>query len=271
MVSYFNWLRTHSRLKTTAAQKAGLADCAWTWNDMLCHPTIVWGTTGEGLSAEEIRGRLFKAIELKRQPENSNIDIQPQSDTPQLILEAGLIAKTVVEVVQVLGSLSDPRSRLYVFGSAQGYILVRVLRAVATIDAHYLSIDKDNDFIDREITTDSLQFLINQTFEIWGPKKRVNCPAFLAKQIIARERWPELPILRGIIHSPLLTKTGEVITELGCHKGTGYLLTFNPGEFQITINPYPIWRLYQIAAAIPIPDQMKIRVGQGFLFVLFII
>ena len=41
VVSYFNWLWTHSRLKTTAAQRAGLADCAWSWNDMLCYPTIV--------------------------------------------------------------------------------------------------------------------------------------------------------------------------------------------------------------------------------------
>lgn len=42
------------------------------------------------------------------------------------------------------------------------YILVRVLRAVATIDTSPLSINKDNDFIDREIP-DSLQFPINQT------------------------------------------------------------------------------------------------------------
>lgn len=74
-----------------------------------------------------------------------------------------------------------------------------------------------------------------------------------------------------MIYSLLLTKTGEVITELGHHKSTGYFLTFNPGEFQITINPYPIWRLYQTAAAIPIPDQIKGKVGQGFLVDLSII
>ena len=104
------------------------------------------------------------------------------------------------------------------------------LRHNPIIGARYLSINKFVIFIDREITTDSLQSLINQTFEIWGPKKRVNFPAFLAKQIVARERRPELPILRGIIHSLLLTKTGEVITEPGYHEGTGCLLTFNPGE-----------------------------------------
>lgn len=108
-------------------------------------------------------------------------------------------------------------------------------------------------------------------FEIWGPKKRVNCLTFLTRQIIARGRWSELPILREIIHSPLLTKTGEVIAEPVYHKGTGYLLTFNPGEFQITSDPYPIWRVIQIAASIPMPDQIKGKVGQGFLVVLFII
>lgn len=41
VVGYINWLWTHSRLKTTAAQRAGLADYAWSWNDMLSYPTIV--------------------------------------------------------------------------------------------------------------------------------------------------------------------------------------------------------------------------------------
>lgn len=104
-----------------------------------------------------------------------------------------------------------------------------------------------------------------------GTKKACELPHFPDQQIIARGRWSELPILREITHSPLLTKTGEVITEPVCHKGIGYLLTFNPGEFQITSNPYPIWRVIQIAASIPMPDQIKGKVGQGFLVVLFII
>lgn len=41
VVSYFNWIWTHSRLKTTAAQRADLASRAWHWDDILTYPTIV--------------------------------------------------------------------------------------------------------------------------------------------------------------------------------------------------------------------------------------
>lgn len=41
VVSYFNWIWTHSRLKTTAAQRADLASRAWDWDDILTYPTIV--------------------------------------------------------------------------------------------------------------------------------------------------------------------------------------------------------------------------------------
>jgi hypothetical protein len=41
VVSYFNWIWRHSRFKTTAAQRAGLADRPWSWHDLLTYPTII--------------------------------------------------------------------------------------------------------------------------------------------------------------------------------------------------------------------------------------
>ena len=41
VVSYFNWIWIHSRLKTTAAQRAGLTARPWQWKDIVCHPTII--------------------------------------------------------------------------------------------------------------------------------------------------------------------------------------------------------------------------------------
>lgn len=41
MVSYFNWIWQHSRLKTTAAQRAGLAKLPWTWADLATYPTLL--------------------------------------------------------------------------------------------------------------------------------------------------------------------------------------------------------------------------------------
>ena len=41
VVSYFNRIWQHSRFKTTAAQRAGLAVQPWTWHDLLTYPTIV--------------------------------------------------------------------------------------------------------------------------------------------------------------------------------------------------------------------------------------
>ena len=39
VVSSFNWLWRHSRFKTTAAQRAGLATRAWSWHDLVTYPT----------------------------------------------------------------------------------------------------------------------------------------------------------------------------------------------------------------------------------------
>jgi IS1 family transposase len=41
VISYFNWIWVHSRLKTTAAQRAGLTDERWTWNDLATYPTVL--------------------------------------------------------------------------------------------------------------------------------------------------------------------------------------------------------------------------------------
>lgn len=41
VVSYFNWIWKHSRFKTTAAQRAGLATCSWNWNDLVSFPSII--------------------------------------------------------------------------------------------------------------------------------------------------------------------------------------------------------------------------------------
>ncbi len=41
MVSYFNWIWVHSRLKTTAAQRAGLTEEVWTWENLAAYPTLL--------------------------------------------------------------------------------------------------------------------------------------------------------------------------------------------------------------------------------------
>lgn len=40
VVGYFNWIWQHSRLKTTAAQRAELAARPWSWRDLVTCPTI---------------------------------------------------------------------------------------------------------------------------------------------------------------------------------------------------------------------------------------
>jgi IS1 family transposase len=40
IVSYFNWLWENSRLGTTAAQRAGLTDNKWTWDNLVTYPTV---------------------------------------------------------------------------------------------------------------------------------------------------------------------------------------------------------------------------------------
>lgn len=40
VVSYFNWIWEHSRLGTTAAQPAGVADTSWSWHNFAVYPTL---------------------------------------------------------------------------------------------------------------------------------------------------------------------------------------------------------------------------------------
>lgn len=40
LVSYFNWIWVHSRLETTAAQRADLTSQPWTWRDIAVYPTL---------------------------------------------------------------------------------------------------------------------------------------------------------------------------------------------------------------------------------------
>ena len=41
VVSYFNWIWQHSRLKNTAAQRAGLTTRSWNWHDIVTHHTLI--------------------------------------------------------------------------------------------------------------------------------------------------------------------------------------------------------------------------------------
>jgi len=40
VISYFNWIWLHSRLGTTAAQRADLTSEPWTWQDLAVYPTL---------------------------------------------------------------------------------------------------------------------------------------------------------------------------------------------------------------------------------------
>ena len=41
VVSYVNWIWVHHRLGTTAAQRAGLTERRWSWNDLAIYPTVL--------------------------------------------------------------------------------------------------------------------------------------------------------------------------------------------------------------------------------------
>ena len=41
VVGYFNWIWENIRLGTTAAQRAGLTDQRWTWNELISYPTLL--------------------------------------------------------------------------------------------------------------------------------------------------------------------------------------------------------------------------------------
>ena len=41
VITYFNWIWKHSRLKSTAAQRSGLTSHEWTWKDIGLYPKII--------------------------------------------------------------------------------------------------------------------------------------------------------------------------------------------------------------------------------------
>jgi hypothetical protein len=41
VVSYVNWIWIHHHLGTTAAQRAGLTERRWSWNDLAIYPTVL--------------------------------------------------------------------------------------------------------------------------------------------------------------------------------------------------------------------------------------
>jgi putative DNA primase/helicase len=212
----------------------------------------------EGLSTDEVAEYILASVESRRKrmiiapwdtPEYTNpvgqTETEPEpSNKSRLDILAGEIEQAANTVLAHFGSAADPRDRIYAQGNSQGHTLVRVLKTVIGIESRYLHVSKDNDVLD-PVIPESLQWEINRAFEIfrWIEKdgvpveKRVDCPATLPKQILAMGRWPQLPILRGLSYTPLLTKTGEVITQPGYHEGTGYLLQFDSADYNIKEEP----------------------------------
>ncbi len=166
------------------------------------------------------------------------------SGKPRLDIRVGELHQIANKVLAHFASVTNPRNRIYAQGNSQGYSLVRVLKTAAAIESRYLHVSQDNDVLD-PLTADSLQCQINQTFEIyrWTEKddvsveKRADCPANLAKHILAMGRWSQLPILRGLSYIPLLAKDGEIIEQPGYHLGTGFLLQFDPSDFELKTSP----------------------------------
>jgi Domain of unknown function (DUF3854) len=166
------------------------------------------------------------------------------SGKPRLDIHAGEIDRVASKVIKHFASATDPRDRIYAQGNSQGYSLVRVLRTTATVESRYLHISRDNDVLE-PLSPETLLCMVNQTFEIyrWGEKdgqpteRKADCPDGIPKHILAKGRWPQLPILRGLSYIPLLTKSGEIITESGYHEGTGFLLQFDPSDFKLKPSP----------------------------------
>jgi hypothetical protein len=170
--------------------------------------------------------------------------VRKPSDKPRLDIYAGEIEQAANTVLSHFGNATDPRNQIFAMGNSQGQILVRVLRTVTGIENRYLHVSKGNDVLD-PVTPEALQWEINRNFEIYRwvdgndspTERRIDCPASLPKQILAMGRWPQLNVLTGLSQTPLLTKTGEVIMQPGYHKGTGYLLQFDPADFPLKEHP----------------------------------
>jgi hypothetical protein len=263
----------HSGLKHATAIAQDYPEAQWlyafpdspTWNNPdqgagLDVADWVRSLRADGLAAEQIRDRILGAVEEWRDRPRTETNHQP-SGKPRLDLRAGQIVEAANTVLNHLGSAPDPRDRIYAQGNSQGYTLARVLRTVTGIEGRYLHVSRDNDVLD-PVTPESLQCEINKAFEIfrWGEKdgkpveRRSDCPAALSKQILAMGRWPQLPVLRGLSYTPLLTKTGEIIATPGYHEGTGYLLQFDPTDYNLKQDPT---RDDAIAALLTLKDLLS--------------
>jgi hypothetical protein len=200
-----------------------------------------------GMEIEAIRAEIEAEVKRCVQLVETEAEIEIDRDSvrkPRLDIRSGEIEETANAVLAHLGSAADPRSRLYAYGNSQGYTMVRVLKSVAGTGSRYLHVPKDNDVLD-PVAPESLQWEINRAFRIYRWKLqdgepvaiRTDCPATLPKQILAMGRWTQLPILRGLSHTPLLTKTGEIITQPGYHEGSEYLLQFDPRDYTLKASP----------------------------------
>ena len=168
---------------------------------------------------------------------------QPYDPRVKVVLKTGRIAEAEEQVIRHLGAIEGDRDRLYIQGNSQGYRLVRILKAEAGITSRYLAIFKDIDIID-VLSAEGLQHKINREIrlykEVWNKKSQsfveqpTDCPLSFCKQILAAGRYPSVLRLRGLCYHPLLLKDGTIISQPGYHRGTGYLLQFDPSEFQLS-------------------------------------
>ena len=251
-----NWCATHG-LALDQDPQALLADCAVAFgfdSDRLdrivasvdteaCLPARV-NTGGDDSAWKRVR-KVAPQVWKEAAPPEIKSPPFAQDGRKRIKLQPGQIVRTAEEVLSYFSSQEDPRSRIYVMGTSQGRYLVRVLRAVATIDSRYLHVARENDVIE-PLTAESLQLEINRRVELYSiragrdggeTETSRDCPTILAKLILVMGRWPKLPVLRGTAYLPLLSKEGEIISAPGYHAGTGYLLDFDPADYCIKSSP----------------------------------
>lgn len=181
----------------------------------------------------------------KAEHDGDDDDGDDSSDrTPSIEIRSGQIVEAAEKVLEHFSVALDPKRRIYSQGNSQGYHLVRILQAVPTTTERFVHQVRGNDALEI-LSPESLQCEINRAFQIHRVferdgeeiKQRIDCPAGLAKHILAMGRWPQLPVLHGVVYTPLLTKGGYVVTDPGYHEGSGHLLQFRPEDFEIRQNP----------------------------------
>jgi putative DNA primase/helicase len=194
------------------------------------------------LGAEAVKSAIVNAStfeEWRSEPKKVTADQQsePKDHRPIIQLRAGQVTQALSNLARHLGNCGDPKQRVYLQGSSDGYFLSRVLPAAQHpgVKAR-IELPKDVDMLDI-LTADTLQYEFNRRFRFERFDRRSNqyepcdCPKLLATQFLAMGRWPNLPRLTGISYIPLLLKDGVVIREPGYHPETGMLLQFDGNEF----------------------------------------